>query len=280
VACAAELVGDDGTLGLRAGSGIGVLQMKPYADQPRGNGNCFPQSRPNANSIKALCNVAVQITAIDNGEYIRMEPINQGTFKYSGPGPHISGVKNCAKLDAVGTNQGRCLLPPPSEEVLAFLCCVNSPEHVVVYEEPCQNAHIQQHTTVSIIGTHLPDTVQHAHTSASRCSATQRLAACGQSDMHSAPPDIYSPPHPLTAENSRTSAMFWLYDDLQVDDPKLVSNLTRTGANEITLTVGHTYSYRTARPTCSYKYTVRAPQPPVPSLTPPLLMTLDMYPSA
>jgi hypothetical protein len=65
-----------------------------------------------------------------------------------------------------------------------------------------------------------------------------------------------------------------LYDDM--GGP--LSNLTKTGSHQVTLSVGHTYTYKAPSIACSYNYTVGAL--PMPRLTAPLSVHLPQLPAA
>jgi hypothetical protein len=67
---------------------------------------CYPSSYPSSNSIKALCNVASSVTVTAAG-IIKMVPLVQATFNYSGPGPMpypypLPATMNCKDLNASG----------------------------------------------------------------------------------------------------------------------------------------------------------------------------------
>jgi hypothetical protein len=83
----------------------GVLQMQAFS-----GGDCFPSASPSSNSIKALCNVASKVTVTAAG-IIKMVPLVQATFNYSGPGFSMEDTSmNCKDLNASGLFNSKTLV--------------------------------------------------------------------------------------------------------------------------------------------------------------------------
>jgi hypothetical protein len=78
----------------------GVLRMNAFPDSD--DESCFAGPVPSANSIKALCNVAVKVTVSSSG-VVKWAPIVQDSYGFGGPGPYVNlTTMNCKDHNASG----------------------------------------------------------------------------------------------------------------------------------------------------------------------------------
>jgi hypothetical protein len=87
----------------------GIMQMDAYPDNHPDRWKCWPgdtsfiYSRLDANTIKALCNVAVKVTVTGAG-VVKWAPVVLESYRYGGPGPGYVKLTNmsCQKHNASG----------------------------------------------------------------------------------------------------------------------------------------------------------------------------------
>jgi hypothetical protein len=84
----------------------GILRMKAFPDTGFiFDDNCFAGATPSANSIKALCNVAVKVTVTGSG-IVRWTPLVMESYGVGGPGPYMNVTNmNCQQHNASGLFQ-------------------------------------------------------------------------------------------------------------------------------------------------------------------------------
>ena len=112
------------------------------------------------------------------------------------------------------------------------------------------------HCYQTLISTSSFNRPEHNNGNVAACTARDACHACFDTVVLSITCQFYAC-SPSPAGGSTTEATVMLYDDL--GGP--LSNLTKTGPNQVTLSVGHTYSYKGPPVACSDKYTVSAPSP-------------------